>query len=161
MEGICAGQTTPLGLPHYRFWITQRSRSMQQQLLADLDNAGESVFYAAPAFIEQDLFSDHFRNGLIMTNFVFVKPNSIGYLTNDFPHCVAFNPDSTVGYLGSEPQEVTLSSANDIKRHLYAVRLAAAQSSPPPSLTEVAIKLKKYSNPQSHRSAGDFCLYNS
>jgi hypothetical protein len=142
MEGIRAGQTTPLGLPYYRFWITQRTRSLQQQLLADLDNAGESVFYAAPAFIEQDLFNNHFRNGLIMTNSVFVKPNSIGYLTDDFPHCVAFNPDSNVGYFCSEPQEIAISSANDIKRHLYAVRLAAAQSSSPPSLIEVAIKLK-------------------
>src|SRR5262249_10714370 len=40
----------PLNLPYYRMKVTERKRSAQHELLLELDDGNNQVFYASPCF---------------------------------------------------------------------------------------------------------------
>jgi hypothetical protein len=90
--------------PFYRMRITERSRSAQHDMLVDLDDGQNQVFYAAPLFhTVQELNAAYLARQVAQRSF-YIRPSEIGKLDNDRHH-VAF--DGTRRWLFSEPREIS------------------------------------------------------
>jgi hypothetical protein len=81
------GQLTP---PFYRMHLRPRSLSDQHDLLLDLEQAGEEVYYVAPLFHTTDEFNQTYLSDTILRQSIFLRPGAIGALADDGPHHVAF-----------------------------------------------------------------------
>lgn len=89
--------------PFYRMKITERSRSAQHDMLVDLDNGHNQVFYAAPLFHRVEELNDAYLSRTVSQRSFYIRPNAIGHLDDDSHH-VAF--DHRRYWVFSEPREV-------------------------------------------------------
>jgi hypothetical protein len=89
--------------PFYRMKITERSRSAQHDMLVDLDNGHNQVFYAAPLFHTVDELNNAYLASAISHRSFYIRPGSIGKLDNESHH-IAF--DDTRYWVFSDPREV-------------------------------------------------------
>ena len=96
----------PLHPPFLRMNLMPARRSQQHSLLLELENRGETVFYAAPRFYLDHEFASYYRNREIVSHTAFVNPSAIGPLPDDGGHHVAFECRSRQGWLLSEPREL-------------------------------------------------------
>ena len=96
----------PLRLPFLRMNLMPAGRSKQHSLLSKLESQGETVFYAAPRFYEDNEFASHYRKREIICHTAFVSPSAIGPLPNDKEHHVAFECMARQGWFLSDPREV-------------------------------------------------------
>ena len=92
-----------LNLPFYRLKITERSRSAQHDMLLELDNGKNEVFYAAPRFHTVTELNAAYLAAAVSHRSFYIRPRDIGRLDEDAHH-VAF--DETRYRLCSEPREV-------------------------------------------------------
>jgi hypothetical protein len=90
-----------LGLPYYRFSITERLRSDQHELLLALDAYPNEVFYAAPRFHRVAQLNEAYLARAVQDRSIFIRPRDIGRL-DDASHCVAF--DDISHFICSEPR---------------------------------------------------------
>lgn len=60
-------------VPFYRFTITAKNNSDQHEMLLELDDGYNLVFYAAPLFYRKEEFDDAFLNGLVRQRSFFCK----------------------------------------------------------------------------------------
>jgi len=90
-------------LPFYRLKITERSRSAQHDMLLELDNGKNEVFYAAPRFRTVTELNAAYLAAAVSHRSFYMRPRDIGRLDDDAHH-VAF--DETRYRLCSEPREV-------------------------------------------------------
>jgi hypothetical protein len=70
--------------------LRPRSRSDQHDLLLDLEQTGEEVYYVAPLFHTTDEFNQTYLSDTILRRSIFLRPGAIGALADDGPHHVAF-----------------------------------------------------------------------
>lgn len=96
----------PLQPPFLRMNLMPARRSQQHSHLLKLENQGETVFYAAPRFYEDNEFASHYRNGEIISHTAFVSPGAIGSLPDEKEHHVAFECKARQGWFLSNPREV-------------------------------------------------------
>ena len=89
--------------PFFRMHIWSRTKSRQQALLMDLEDAGMDVYYVAPAFFSDVEFNNAFQTHTVNAKSIFVRPSVIGRLTDDEEHWVAFNK-SLKPYVCSTPK---------------------------------------------------------
>ncbi len=92
-----------LSPPFYRMHLRPRRHSQQHQLLLDLENRGELVFYAAPHFHTPMELNDAYLNGHVIDRSIFVQPSQIGPLPDDANHHVAFGSGEGA-FFCSEPK---------------------------------------------------------
>ena len=76
--------------PYFRFDITPRTVSQQHNLLKDLADNGEEVFYVAPLFWSTNQFDEVFRDSQIAARSMWLPLGQLPYLTDDEPHHVTF-----------------------------------------------------------------------
>jgi hypothetical protein len=95
--------SAPLSLPFYRFKITETGKSDQHQLLLELDDGENIVFYAAPRFHELVEIDAAWNANEVASRSIFVAPNMIGLLDEDSHH-VAYDAQGT--FLCSEPKAI-------------------------------------------------------
>ncbi len=93
-------------LPFYRMHIHRRDHSDQQQLLLDLEEAGNIVRYAAPSFSLSSELHDLYSSDQVARHSIFVRPTQIGPLLDDAQHWVAFQTTPRRAYFCSEPREL-------------------------------------------------------
>ena len=96
----------PLHLPFLRMNLMPARRSQQHSLLLKLESRGETVFYAAPRFFNDNEFASHYRNREMVSHSAFVSPGAIGPLPDEGKHHVAFECGSRKGWLLSDPREL-------------------------------------------------------
>ena len=96
----------PLTTPFLRMKLMPEKRSPQHQLLLDLEQQGEKVFYAAPRFHNDRDFRLHYQKRHIIRNSAFIMPSDIGILPDPNEHYVSFDRFAGSGWLLSEPVEV-------------------------------------------------------
>ncbi len=96
----------PLRLPFLRMNLMPAGRSQQQPLLSKLESQGETVFYAAPRFYNDNKFASHYRKGEIICHTAFISPGAIGPLPDKKEHHVAFECMARQGWFLSDPREV-------------------------------------------------------
>lgn len=91
-----------LSIPYYRMHLRALRYSEQHNLLMDLENSGESVFYIAPEFHLLTELNDFYLRNVVVNNSAAFSPLNIGPLPDDGPHYVVFERESVVGFLRSD-----------------------------------------------------------
>lgn len=107
-----------LNVPFYRCEITGKRDSRQHEMLIDLDQAPNRVFYAAPMFHQKDEFDAAFLSGTVRQRSFFVRPRSIGSFSDDRPHHLSFDGSRCI--VMSEPKEIEALGAADLESMLAA-----------------------------------------
>jgi hypothetical protein len=101
-----AKETAPpynFSVPFYRMKITERARSIQHEMLVDLDAEQNQVYYAAPRFHTVDELNKYYLDKTVSENSFHIRPAKIGRLDSDAHH-IAF--DERRYWLFSEPHTV-------------------------------------------------------
>ena len=96
-----------LKLPYYRFEIASRKISKQHSLLQNLEASNPLTFYVAPAFHLDVEINTYWNSADVAQRSVFVKPSSIGDLSDSFTHRIGFDKSSIANnqaYLFSDPK---------------------------------------------------------
>ncbi|GAG33997.1 unnamed protein product, partial [marine sediment metagenome] len=76
--------------PCYRMHIRPARHSQQHEMLLDLENRRNEVYYCAPAFHSPEELNDAYLNHLVRDKSLWLRPSVIGPLTDDRDHHVAF-----------------------------------------------------------------------
>ena len=107
-----ANERLPLVTPFLRMKLMPSKISPQHQLLLELEQTDERVFYAAPRFFKYSDFSRCYRDRCVVQNSAFIMPSSIGCLPDDDEHYVSFERSANRGWLLSEPVEIKVLSGD-------------------------------------------------
>lgn len=101
-------------VPYYRVHLRPARHSDQHQLLLDLENSGESVFYIAPEFHLPAELNQHYLSQSVVGNSAAFSPKDIGPLPDPYDHYLAFEKWKTFGFFCSdEPTEVRKTSLEE------------------------------------------------
>lgn len=87
--------------PFYRFDL-RTVKSDQHNLLCELSNSGQLVYYVSPIFWEVKEFNNYYLNRQIIDNSFLVEPREIGKYTDGKSHCISYRSTSNF-YSLSEP----------------------------------------------------------
>ena len=98
--------------PFYRMYI--RTESRQHDLLSDLEELGNSVFYVAPAFHTSDELRNTYLSKEVLRSSIFIRPSRIGRFPDDEKHYVAFQHPKGEFYRFSDP--VSIGRSLDVER---------------------------------------------
>ena len=79
-----------LQIPFYRMHIRASRHSDQHEMLLDLENVGQEVYYTAPAFHAPQELNEAYLNHKVKDRSVWIKPSTIGVIQDDLDHHVAF-----------------------------------------------------------------------
>ena len=96
-----------LNLPYYRFEIASRRISKQHSLLRILEASSPLTFYVAPVFHLDVEIDAYWTSTEVTKHSVFVKPSSIGDLSDNLTHRIGFDKSSIAknkAYLFSDPK---------------------------------------------------------
>lgn len=104
-----------IGIPYYRFAVTEAAISDQHELLLALDVAPNFVFYAAPRFHRLDEINEAWHQNTVASRSQFVAPQVIGSLSTG-RHAVAF--DGRAIWVCSEPRRIEGLSSRDLANKL-------------------------------------------
>lgn len=95
--------------PYLRFTLMTDTKSDQHDLLLELDQGFNSVFYAAPRYHRRDDLNEAWRAKRVAEGSVFIRPKSIGELERG-RHAVAFGAKwAKHALLCSKPREIQMS----------------------------------------------------
>ena len=76
--------------PYFRFDITPLTVSQQHNLLWDLADSGEEVFYVSPLFWNTRQFNEAFQESQVAARSLWLPLGQLPCLTDDEPHHVTF-----------------------------------------------------------------------
>ncbi len=109
-----------LKLPYYRMHLRPLKHSQQHQLLLNLENSGEAVYYIAPEFHTPNELNRRYLARDVVSSSAAFAPSTIGTLPDDDEHYVVFEKGSTYGWRCSDdPKQVkrtALSTQLDVLR---------------------------------------------
>ena len=92
---------------YYRMYLYSDSKSMQHQLLINLEKLDNDVFYAAPIFHKLEEMNDAYLQKKIFESTVFISPSEIGSLPDSRNHYIVFVPnDSSAYFCSKEPIKI-------------------------------------------------------
>lgn len=91
-----------LNVPYYRMHLRPARHSDQHQLLLDLENSGESVFYIAPEFHLPAELNQHYLSKSVVAQSAAFAPSDIGPLPDDDDHYLVFERGQAHGFFCSE-----------------------------------------------------------
>jgi len=94
------------GGPYYYFYLERLDRSRQHNLLYNLRRSGEEVYYSAPLFFKRDVLEQHFVNGIVIDNCVFLDPTEVGLITDLDLHKISYNQTGTQVAFHSGTKEI-------------------------------------------------------
>ena len=105
----------PLPAPYYRFHLMEAARSDQHQLLLQLDDGLNAVYYAAPRFHKLAQINSAWNSNTVTPQSIFVAPQAIGRLSRG-SHAIAYTKRQA--YLCSDPKPVDFFDGDGLQRHL-------------------------------------------
>lgn len=140
-----------LTVPFYRMKITERSRSAQHEMLLDLDDGTNEVFYAAPRFHTPHELNNAWHHSTVARRSIFVKPKDIGNL-DDRAHHIAF--DNTHAYLCSEPKPISTYFGETLGLSLFNKFQKETRALNEGPITEALNKMRRAQSRASERYRG-------
>lgn len=81
--------------PFYRMHVRPSRHSDQHEMLLDLEDAGNEVYYSAPAFHTPEEFNEAYLLHQVLARSLWIRPSQIGPLPDDRDHHLAFVPGGT------------------------------------------------------------------
>lgn len=112
-----------LKLPYYRFEITNNRISQQHKLLRILENEHPQTFYVAPMFYKKSKIESFWQSTEVTKHSVFVKPSSIGDLSDGLTHRICFDKSlvsNNQAYLFSNPKEIDVHTFENFSEGLIS-----------------------------------------
>lgn len=94
------------GGPYYYFYLKRLERSPQHNLLHNLRQSGEEVYYSAPLFFERNVFTQHFVNNIVIDNSVFIDPSDVGLIADLDLHRISYDQNGTQAAFHSETRKI-------------------------------------------------------
>jgi len=91
--------------PFYRMHIRPARFSEQHEMLLDLENAGNEVYYSAPAFHEPWELNEAYLMHNVKNRSIWIRPSWIGTLPDDWDHHIAFQQPGNKRFC-SESREI-------------------------------------------------------
>lgn len=91
-------------IPFYRMHIRPKRFSSQHEMLLDLENAGNEVYYCAPAFHEPWELNEAYLNHRVKERSIWLRPSWIGALDEEDHHVAFKDPNDKM--LCSKPREI-------------------------------------------------------
>jgi len=88
--------------PFFRIHLMPLKLSQQHNMLLELDNGTNEVYYVAPFFTTQAELNHHYTNTSVLNNSVFIRPRLIGALPDDEDHHISLEQHSDPAYLFSK-----------------------------------------------------------
>ena len=79
-------------VPCYRMHLQSARSSRQHEMLLDLEQKGQEVYYVAPEFHLAEELNDAFLQRLVCERSLWIRPSDIGPLPDDGDHHVSFEP---------------------------------------------------------------------
>ena len=79
-------------VPCYRMYLRSARSSRQHEMLLDLEEKGQEVYYVAPEFHLAEELNDAFLQRLVRERSRWIPPSDIGPLHDDGDHHVSFEP---------------------------------------------------------------------
>ncbi|MCX6875456.1 MAG: hypothetical protein NTW21_16865 [Verrucomicrobia bacterium] len=146
--------------PFYRMHMRPARHSDQHEMLLDLENAGNEVYYSAPAFHTSDEFNAAYLSHQVRSRSLWIRPSHIGPLPDDDEHHVAFLLGSTP-HICSKPrpldtsgklEEFERSVAHSFKEKSRTAIKRDALENTAHYLSEIAEK-HRHISPESKRSS--------
>jgi hypothetical protein len=101
-----AGESKLVGLPYFRFALHRKTQSNQHQLLIELENRGNAVFYATPKIHEAVNLNSAFFDHQVVGLSLFVRPGEIGELPDNQSHRIVFSNRMDDVYFCSKPRKL-------------------------------------------------------
>lgn len=92
--------------PYFRFPIERLDRTRQHNLLVELAERGEDVFYCAPVFVGLDNLQNCFVQDNVIDNSRFFDPKDMGKVTDFEKHHVSYDPTGSFGFFHTEPKKL-------------------------------------------------------
>ena len=81
-------------VPCYRMHLRSARSSRQHEMLLDLEETGQEVYYSAPMFHQAEELNDAFLQRSVRARSIWIRPSDIGPLPDDGDHHVSFEPKS-------------------------------------------------------------------
>jgi len=94
------------GGPYYYFYLERLDRSPQHNLLYNLQQSGEEVYYSAPLFYEENVLTQYFVNGIVIDNSVFIDPLGVGVIADFIQHRISYDQNGTQAAFHSNSKEI-------------------------------------------------------
>ena len=108
-----------INIPFFRMSLIKRNLSKQHELLIKLeDQSPNTVYYAAPNMCNVDTFNDAYNSAKVHCQSVFFSPKSIGPLSDDQQHVIAYRNGLNYAWLRSEPRKIPALQFENISRQL-------------------------------------------
>lgn len=126
--------------PFYRMKITERRRSAQHDMLLDLDDGHNAVFYAAPLFHTVAELNHAYITKSVSDRSFYIRPSDIGRL-DDNAHHVAF--DKVRRWVFSEPRETMGIRGTEFPETLMQRRLQDERPLRDGPLNEALVRAEK------------------
>ena len=120
-----------MSVPFYRMHLRAKKISNQHDLLIDLENRGEIVYYVAPLFHKDTEMNHAYINHQVYEQSRFFTPNGIGDLPDDEEHHVAFRSTGSA-HLCSEPKEIKMFSPRDVQERINSQFVSPILPETPP-----------------------------
>ncbi|MBE0657542.1 MAG: hypothetical protein IH602_07615 [Bryobacteraceae bacterium] len=98
----------------YRFWLHRKDQSDQHKMLMELEQAGNQVYYIAPAFADVDALNRYYVTKQVLANSALFSPLDIGPLPNNKRHRVSFRRGDSTAYFMSEPRKLRARSRPEV-----------------------------------------------
>lgn len=104
-RGVIEAKNGLIDTPFYRMHLRPKRHSRQHAMLLELEDAGQTVLYAAPKFHRKSELNEAYLNRTMIPQSFFIRPSTIGPLPDDLDHHVSFRDGYPV-YLCSEPRKL-------------------------------------------------------
>ena len=108
-----------IDIPFFRMSLVKRNLSKQHELLIELESQSpNTVYYAAPDMCNVDAFNEAYNSAKVHCQSVFFSPKSIGPLSDDQQHVIAYRNGLNYAWLCSEPRKVSALQFENISGQL-------------------------------------------
>jgi hypothetical protein len=92
--------------PYYKMHIRPAKHSEQHEMLLDLEQNGNEVYYSAPAFHTPEELNFAYLNHQVRNRSLWLRPSIVGQLPDDDDHYVAFTIPGAHHFCSSEPRRI-------------------------------------------------------
>ena len=106
--------------PYYRMHIRASRHSAQQEMLLDLENSGNEVYYSAPAFHTPEELNHVYLNHMVRDKSLWLRPSIIGTLPDEREHYIAFKVPGNHRFCSESRLLDTKGDFGEFSRHIEA-----------------------------------------
>lgn len=103
-RSTCKEVRTGMNTPCYRMYLRSARMSRQHEMLLNLENSGQEVYYSAPAFHTPQELNAAFLGRNVRVRSVWIRPSDVGPLPDEKDHHVSFEPGGTRQFFSKNPK---------------------------------------------------------